>query len=184
MIAELSGPRGPVRIRPAVENDAPAVLAYLHAVGQESPFLSFGAEGPPWDEATERAFLAGIETSDNRLALLAEAGGDIVACLTFRGGDRIRTHHVGEFGISVAQAYQGLGLGRRLIELLLDWSVRSGVIRKVNLRVRADNVRAIALYEALGFVTEGRLTRDTLLDGRFHDGLVMGRPIDPVTFIP
>jgi len=52
------------------------------------------------------------------------------------------------------------------------------VVRKVNLRVRVDNTRAIALYESLGFVTEGRLTRDTAENGEFFDALIMGKAID------
>jgi RimJ/RimL family protein N-acetyltransferase len=176
----LDGPDGrPVRIRPAVEEDAAPLLAYYAEVGGESPYLTFGAEGPGRDETTERAFLAGARASDNQLALVAEWDGGIVACLTFRGGERARIRHVGEFGISIARVCQGLGLGRRLLEHLLGWAERGGVVRKINLRVRVDNARAIALYESLGFAVEGRATRDTLIDGVFHDTLVMGRAIDP-----
>jgi RimJ/RimL family protein N-acetyltransferase len=53
------------------------------------------------------------------------------------------------------------------------------VIRKINLRVRADNAGAIRLYERMGWVHEGRTTRDTLIDGRFNDCLLMGREVDP-----
>ena len=59
-----------------------------------------------------------------------------------------------------------------------------GVVRKLNLRVRADNARAIALYERLGFAVEGRATRDVLIDGEFHDCLVMGRAVDPAPATP
>jgi RimJ/RimL family protein N-acetyltransferase len=70
-------------------------------------------------------------------------------------------------------------VARALLEAMLAWAHAGGVVRKVNLRVRADNVRAIALYERLGFVREGRLTRDLLVDGEFHDTLLMGLAIDP-----
>jgi RimJ/RimL family protein N-acetyltransferase len=176
----LPGPDGrPVRIRPAVEEDAAPLLAYLAEVGAESPFLSFGAEGPGIQEPEERTFLARARQSDNELALLAEWNGRIVGGLTFSGGSRARLRHVGEFGISIARVCQGIGLGRRLLELFLGWAERGGVVRKINLRVRADNARAIALYESLGFAVEGRTTRDTMIDGVFHDALVMGRAIDP-----
>lgn len=182
LTTELPGPDGaPIRIRPAADGDAAAVLAHLRAAGGESPFLTFGAEGPGRGEAEQRALLASLAASDNGLALVAEWGGRVVACLTFSGGSRPRLRHVGEFGVSVDRACWGCGLGRRLIELLLAWAEQGGVVRKINLRVRVDNRRAIALYESLGFATEGRLTRDTLIDGQFHDVLLMGRAVDPVT---
>lgn len=180
LVAEIPAPDGsPVCIRPAIPDDAAAVLVHLHTAGGETPYLSFGAEGPGRDEAGQRALLAGLCDSDNGLALVAVRDGEVVACLTFQRGGRARTRHVGEFGISVARACWGLGVGRRMIEMLLTWAERGGTVRKVNLRVRADNARGIALYESLGFVHEGRLARDNCVDGVFHDALLMGRAVDP-----
>ncbi len=53
--------------------------------------------------------------------------------------------------IGVDPAYQGLGIGRRLLESLLDFA-GDGV---VYLEVRTDNAAAIALYESTGFETMG-----------------------------
>lgn len=180
--AEIAAPDGaPVRIRPAVPDDAAAVLAHLTIAGGETPFLPFGAEGPGRDEAAQRTVLAGMCDSDNGLALVAVRGERVVACLTFQGGVRARTRHQGEFGISVERACWGLGVGRRMIGMLLAWAEQGGTVRKVNLRVHVDNARGIGLYESLGFVHQGRLTRDTCVDGVFHDVLLMGRAVDPAS---
>ena len=119
-----------------------------------------------------------MAASDNSLAIVALAGEEIVGSLTFDGGRRPRLRHAGEFGISVLQAYSGLGLGKALIEYMLAWAERGGVVRKINLKVRVDNEPAIRLYERMGWVHEGRTTRDTLIDGRFSDCLTMGREVD------
>ena len=178
-LAELPGPDGaPIHIRQAVPDDAAAILAYLRRVGAETDNLSFGAEGPSIDEAGERRLLADLGTLDNSLAVVAEWRGEIVGALTFFGDRRARFRHAGEMGISVARVCWGCGLGRRLMELLLEWAPRTGVVRKINLVVRADNARAIALYESLGFQVEGRITREILIDGVFHDSLYMGRLVD------
>lgn len=175
----LSGPDGtPVLLRHATAADAPAVLAHLRRSGGETPFLSFGEEGPDLTEEDERDYLADTAASDTGFALLAEWRGEIVGCVTFNGGRRPRLRHVGELGISIARSCWGIGLGRRMITDFLAWATASGVVRKVNLRVRVDNTRAIALYESLGFVTEGRLTRDTAENGEFFDALIMGKAID------
>jgi ribosomal protein S18 acetylase RimI-like enzyme len=72
-----------------------------------------------------------------------------------------------------------VGLGRRLLEMLITWATSTGVVRKINLIVRTDNRRAIALYESLGFAIEGTVTRDVLDADGFHDSFLMGRAIDP-----
>jgi RimJ/RimL family protein N-acetyltransferase len=168
-----------VRIRPAVPDDAAGALAYLQKVGGETDNLTFGREGPGITEDEEREYLARVAESDNSLAILALVDGEIVGGLTFDGGRRQRLRHAGEFGISVAQAYAGLGIGRAMIEYLIAWAEASGVVRKINLKVRVDNAVAIRLYERMGWVPEGRTTRDTLIDGEFNDCLLMGRPVDP-----
>jgi RimJ/RimL family protein N-acetyltransferase len=79
----------------------------------------------------------------------------------------------------VRQAYAGKGVGRALLELLIAWAEGSGVIRKLDLKVRADNLNAIRLYERLGWKIEGVVTRDLCVDGVYHDALYMGRWVDP-----
>ena len=168
-----------VTIRRAVPDDAAAILAYLSRVGGESINLTFGAEGPGISEEAEREYLTRVGASDNSLAIVAVVGDEIVAGLTFDGGHRPRLRHVGEFGISVLQAYAGQGLGKALLEYMIAWAERGGVVRKINLKVRVDNLPAIRLYQRMGWVTEGRTTRDTLIDGKFNDCLLMGREVEP-----
>ena len=47
-------------------------------------------------------------------------------------------------------------------------------LNRVYLKVYEDNVRAIALYEDMGFVHEGRLRQEMYREGRYWDALVMG----------
>jgi RimJ/RimL family protein N-acetyltransferase len=168
-----------VRIRRAEPDDAAAILAYLGKVGGETINLTFGTEGPGISEAEEREYLTRVAAADNSLAIVALAGEEIVGGLTFDGGRRPRMRHAGEFGISVLQAYAGQGLGKALLEYMLAWAEHGGIVRKINLKVRGDNLAAIRLYEQMGWVHEGRTTRDTLIDGQFSDCLLMGREIDP-----
>lgn len=174
-------PEPAFEIRRAEPLDAAGLLAYLRRVGGESPHLTFGAEGIELTEEQEREHIARAGCTYNALFLVATVDGEIVGGLNFSGGVRPRMRHIGEFGVSVARAHWGKGIARRLIEQLLTWATAGGVVRKIDLRVRADNDHAIAPYARLGFAVEGRVTRALLVDGQFHDTLLMGRPIDPRT---
>lgn len=56
--------------------------------------------------------------------------------------------------VAVAKAAQGKGVGRQLLQALLDEAARRRQTR-VLLEVRADNTRAIDLYERNGFRRSG-----------------------------
>jgi len=168
-----------VTVRCAVPDDAPALIECLKRVGGESTYLTFGPEGRGLDEVEQRAVLAAAHAKVNALALVAVEGDRIVGNLFFEGGDRSRIRHGGEFGISVLQEFAGKGVGRAMLEMLIAWAEQSGVIRKLDLRVRSDNLGAIRLYERLGWKIEGLITRDLCIDGVFHDALYMGRHVDP-----
>jgi RimJ/RimL family protein N-acetyltransferase len=170
-----------VTIRRAVPDDAPALMDCLRCVGGESDYLTFGPEGLGLDEVEQRAVLAGVHAKDNALALVAVADDRVVGNLLFEGGIRSRIRHGGELGVSVRQEFAGRGVGRAMLEVLIGWAEGSGVVRKLDLRVRSDNRAAIRLYERLGWKIEGRLTRDLCIDGVFHEALYMGRHVDPPT---
>ena len=68
-----------------------------------------------------------------------------------------------------------MGLGRKMTECIVEWGRRQG-LRKLYLRVFADNKHAIALYDSLGFIEEGRLKGDVLRgDGSYSDTIIMAR---------
>ena len=75
--------------------------------------------------------------------------------------------------IAVAPEHQGQGIGAALLEACFDWALQGGLLRKINLQVRADNTRAIALYERKGFAHVGRLHQEMYLHGTYYDVLWM-----------
>ena len=74
--------------------------------------------------------------------------------------------------IAVARHAQGKGLGAQLLQELLDEAARRRQPR-VLLEVRADNTRAIALYERFGFRASG--VRRGYYQPSGADALVMAR---------
>lgn len=62
------------------------------------------------------------------------------------------------------------GIGRKMMEVLLQKLEKAGA-DAVTLEVRRSNEAAIALYESLGFVTEG--IRKNFYEKPVEDGLIM-----------
>jgi RimJ/RimL family protein N-acetyltransferase len=167
----------PLILRQAQADDAAAVLAYVDQVCRETDFLTFGPGEFTLTLEQERDYLAHCREAETCLYLLALMEGEIVGSLTFQAGKRRRVRHAGEFGISVRQAFWGLGIASALIDALVAWARERGIV-KIDLRVRADNARAIALYERKGFVVEGRLTKEICVDGVYYDHLCMGLDLE------
>jgi RimJ/RimL family protein N-acetyltransferase len=166
-------------IREAVSDDAVRLLRFLDAVTGETDFLSMGPGELDWPEEKERQFIEDHRQADNKLLLVAEIEGRIAGILGYTGDDRPRLRHTGEFGITISRVYWGLGLGTALIQRLITWAQTSGVVRKIGMRVRHDNERALRLYDRFGFAREGTITRYFAVAGRFYDAYLMGLEIDP-----
>ena len=164
----------PLLIREAEVEDAGALITHVNSVGGESDYLALGSGEFELTEHEEAEFLRACRASENKVVLLAFIEGQIVGVLNFSASHRPRVKHSGELGLSVRKAYWGLGVGSSLLDTLLDWARQTGTIKKINLRVRVDNHRAILLYERKGFVREGTLRKEVFLDGVYYDLEWMG----------
>lgn len=161
-------------IRQAKAQDAQAVLDYIEAISAESDFLSFGPGEFELTEAEEEDVLRQYCHSDSQLYLLGLVDDTIVATLTFSAGRRPRVRHSGEFGISVRKRYWRLGIGSLMLDTLIDWARGTEIVKKINLQVRTDNRRAIALYKRKGFAIEGTIRKAIFLNGQYFDHHWMG----------
>lgn len=148
-------------------DDAAEMIRYLKSVGSESDNLTFGAEGLPVTEEQERKFLSSI--GPNAYVVIAvDDDGRITGDAFLERGPR-RLHHAAELGISTLKEYWGRGIGSRLMEEMIAYAKENG-ITKINLRVRADNERAKALYRKFGFEKEGDDRRMMEIGGEYFDG--------------
>ena len=80
--------------------------------------------------------------------------------------------HSGLLNVAIVPGFRGRGLGRKLVTFALEEARQTGFVR-IDLWVHADNARAIALYEKLGFAKEGLLRSTGAIDGKFYDSAIM-----------
>lgn len=142
-------------VRPMTERDLGVVLAIERA--------SFSM---PWTESTFRGLL---RRPDAHL-FVAEAGQEVVGySVVWTVVDQA------ELGdIAVTEAWRGRGIGRLLLEAVLE-VLSAQAVREVFLEVRPSNATARRLYEGYGFVEVGR-RRNYYSDPR-EDALVLRRPL-------
>ncbi len=165
--------QGPIAIRELQPGDAQAILDYLDQIVTETDYLQLGTEGLQLSRTEEKAILSQYLQDERKLYIGAfTSGGTLVGALSFAAGNRRRTCHAGELSLTVLQSFQGHGIATALLQRLINWAPRVG-IHRIGLEVRAENTRAIALYERCGFVTEGRIGRTMYSNGSFHDSIVM-----------
>ena len=124
----------------------------------------------PSDPWSPEGFWSELAQVDTRYYVVSEEGGDVVgyAGLMAVGSEAdVQT-------IAVAPSRQGSGLGRHLLEELVQEARRRGCAH-VLLEVRADNVAARRLYESSGF--ERVALRRGYYQPEGADALVMRRRI-------
>jgi L-phenylalanine/L-methionine N-acetyltransferase len=94
----------------------------------------------------------------------------------------VRRRHVMTLGIGVAASEQRQGIGRSLMQAMLDWADNWGQVLRIELTVYADNAAAIALYQQFGFVHEGTHHAHALRAGEYVTTLSFARlhPKPPV----
>lgn len=155
-------------IRPIRLEDAEGQNACVGVVARERRYLGL-IDAPPL--AGSIKFIENIIANDWPL-FVAVADGRIVGWCDISRMTKPGTEHCGVLGMGLLPAWRGQGLGRRLADTALAKAAAIG-LERVQLDVYADNARAIALYEKLGFVLEGKRRRARKLDGVYTDILMM-----------
>jgi len=85
--------------------------------------------------------------------------------------------HCGALGMGVVEGYRRQGIGLALIRAALAGAKAIG-LERVELEVYHTNASAIALYEKVGFHTEGTKERSARLAGQYLDTLQMALFLD------
>ena len=157
-------------IRSAEPGDAAAISSLLGQVGTFEGLLQV----PDVPDASRLEFLQKVEPHSCRL--VAVSGDAIVGNAGLHvQGTSLRRMHVRGLGIGVHPAWQGRGVGRKLMARLVDWADNWAHVLRIELHVHADNHRAMALYKSMGFVEEGRHKAYALKNGRYVDSFSMAR---------
>jgi acetate---CoA ligase (ADP-forming) len=135
-------------LRPARDDDGPAILAFLNDLSPNSRYHRFF--GAPKLDADRISRLMPSDRSRG-CALVGECGNRIVAIASFhRAADRA------EVAFAIADALQGRGVGTRLLEQLAALARADGV-RVFDADVMGDNYKMMQVFADSGFQVSHRI---------------------------
>jgi ribosomal protein S18 acetylase RimI-like enzyme len=163
-----------VTIRKVIKEDAQKMIDFYNIVGGETDFLSFGANEFKRDLQDYEEYITATSKEPNSIMLLALIDSEIISIATINSSQKERTKHVGTLGIVISEKYTGLGLGKILMNDLLDWAKQNGITKKISLVTNENNTVAIELYKKVGFEVEGLLKHDNFIRGNYSNTVVMG----------
>lgn len=159
-------------IRKATPDDAEKMLEYLNQVGGESDNLLFGLNEMQIPIEQEKAFIEAINNSSKDIMLLGLVDNEIVSISSLQGFARKRIAHRGEIAISVKKQFWHHGIGTKMMQSLIDFA-KLADISVVELKVKSDNLNAIALYKKLAFETIGTYKNFFKINEEYFDAELM-----------
>src|SRR5688572_15131178 len=139
-------------IRRPTANDAADIINYSRLLFASTDQLLTTLEEYSITIENEKDWINSFNENPNAKILMAELNNQIIGLLFFVANSKKKNLHTGEFGVSVHPEFQGINVGRILVEALLAWARENSKIEKVYLNVFNTNRSAIKLYEDLGFV--------------------------------
>lgn len=163
----------PVEIMQIREEQIESYHATLDVVARERAYLAL-LEAPPIEKTQE--FVRG-NIAKGCPHLVAVEDGRVIGWCDVAPMARPAMQHCGVLGMGLLPDRRGRGVGRELLRRALE-AARAFGFARVELTVREDNAPATALYRKLGFEVEGRHRRALLVDGVFHDLMIMALLID------
>ena len=105
--------------------------------------------------------------------LVAEAEGTIIGWASLnRFNPRAVYDHVADFSVYVDRAWRRKGVGRALLDRLIEHARAIG-FHKMVLAAMAHNTAGLALYTRAGFTLVGIYHEQGQLDGRWVDVVIM-----------
>lgn len=147
-------------LRNARVSDAFDLIKYLKITAVETPYLIREPEEISLTLEQEEAFIQSKIDSEKELMLIATLDGKHIGnCSLMSAGNYMRHSHRCSVAIALYQEYCGKGIGKVLLQTVLEVAKSIGY-EQAELEVVAANEPAIRLYKSLGFEIHGTFPRN------------------------
>lgn len=155
-----------ITIEKMTDEHWPAVQRIYHE-GIATGNATFETTIPEWIDWNRRHLV--------EARLIARADGQVVGWAALSPvSNRCVYQGVGEVSVYVAAAARGLGIGKALLQALIDESERAG-IWTLQAGIFPENVASLALHKTCGFRVVGYRERLGQMDGVWRDVMFLER---------
>lgn len=158
----------PIEIRLLTHGDWPS-LRSIYLEGIATRLATFETSAPTWDkwDSSHLGFARLAATPENEGRLAGWAALSPVSTRSVYGG-------VAEVSVYVGGEFQGMGVGRALLERLIVESEENGVWT-LQASVFPENQSSLALHRSCGFREVGIREKIGKLDGAWRDTVLLER---------
>ncbi len=166
-----------VTLRPAVPEDAAAIIKTIKSTSQERSYVLMEQYGKSADSEKEYIRLIDCEKC---LLLVAVVGDEVVGSLAaFQADDghNPRTEHILKIGLHLAEQYRGLGIGSLMLQYVDAWA-REHRFKKLEASIFTTNKRSLHLFDRAGFHEEGMRLKRFWVGNDYFDEVLMGKILD------
>jgi [ribosomal protein S5]-alanine N-acetyltransferase len=160
-------------LRPFTDADMDAIFAL-----QSRPRVLRYWDAPPWkSRAQAERFIASCrqieqEGTGARLAIERADGGVFIGWCSLAKWDPV--YRSAKMGYCLDDAAWGQGFATEAASALLQWALETLDLNRVQAETDTRNTASGRVLEKLGFVREGTLREDCLVDGEVSDSSVYG----------
>jgi len=163
-----------VQLRGWHESDLPALSVLRSDVALQAKLM---ARATPDSAEQVREWLAARATQPDMLLYVIAARGNDTVLGYVQAAALDMFHGHCELGICLSPEAQGRGIASPALDLLYSYLRNECGMRKIGLRVRADNGRAIAFYLREGYLEVGRLASHYRENDAYVDVILMERSL-------
>lgn len=112
------------------------------------------------------------------MQLLAFSDNTLIGVCDIHMQTKEAMQHEGVFGISVKNEYRGKGIGKLLMQTVIDEALKTiPQLKILTLGVFGNNGIACSMYENLGFTKFGTLPEGILHQGKYIDHVYMYKKV-------
>lgn len=164
-----------LNFRKAVTNDVRGMIDLLNQENYDFSIAPFNKY--QLDEEILKEHIINTHAKDLGVVLICEKDKEIIGILDFQRKKIKSMSHCGDFEIIVKNEYTNNGIGKAIVSYFEQYIKKHTTVQKVNLKIPANNKKAIKMFRELGFLKEGIRQKSIFSNGEYLDQVLMGKVV-------
>lgn len=148
-----------ISVRTLAPEEAQKLLDLKRSYIKNTTTIPLHLEEYPDDVTREKEIITTLNESPNSLLLIAEVNKELVGNIDLNGSPRSKMAHTAMIGMGIKEDWRNLGLGKILMEAVIDWARTHSELELIWLDVYGSNLQGIQLYKNTGFKVSGVVKR-------------------------